>query len=60
MKKIIILTGANGHVGNNIVKMLVDKDYEVRGLVLSKSNVSDFKNIKYYEGNYIQNMHSIH
>lgn len=32
MKKIIILTVANGHVGNNIVKMLVDKDYEVRGL----------------------------
>ncbi len=29
MKKIIILTGANGHVGNNIVKMLVDKDMKL-------------------------------
>ena len=34
MKNIYIVTGANGFLGNNIVRKLIEKHAEVRALVL--------------------------
>lgn len=59
-KSLILLTGANGHLGNTIIKYLSTKEeyinkYEVYGLVLpsfknSDEYLSDFKNIHYVFG----------
>lgn len=46
MKKIFIVTGSTGFLGNNIVKKLSkNKDYEVRALVYSKKNKDILKEI---------------
>lgn len=53
MKRIFIITGANGFLGNNIVRKLVeDKDNEVRAFVLpnDKINSLDGLNCKIYQG----------
>ena len=52
MKKIFIVTGANGFLGNNIVRKLLEKDEEVRALVHSKKNTKALKglNCEIYEG----------
>ena len=53
MKKVFIITGANGFLGNNIVRKLVeDKDTEVRALVLlnDKTNALEGLNCKIYKG----------
>ena len=36
MKKIVIVTGANGHLGNTIIRMLAKRPWEIRGLVLQQ------------------------
>ena len=36
MKRIVIITGANGHLGNTIIRMLAKQDVEIRGLVLEQ------------------------
>ena len=38
MKKRIVVTGANGHLGNTIIRMLKDRDCEVLGLILPKEH----------------------
>lgn len=46
LKKIYIVTGANGFLGNNIVRKLVkDKQNEVRALVLPQENVNALKGL---------------
>ena len=50
MGKIFIITGANGHLGGTIVRMLRGSEAEVRGFVLSGSRVQDRDNITYYQG----------
>ena len=51
MKKVLIITGANGFLGNNIIR-LVDKDkYEVRALYHSNSKVLDSLDCIKIEGN---------
>lgn len=53
MKKIFIITGANGFLGNNIVRKLVNnKDNEVRALVLPEDNVTSLDGLscKIYKG----------
>lgn len=62
MKKVFIITGANGFLGNNIVRKLVeDKDNEVRALVLpnDKINALDGLNCKIYEGD-VTKKNSLH
>ena len=39
MRKVFIVTGANGFLGNNIVRKLVERNVEVRCLVLPNDNI---------------------
>ena len=53
MKRIYIITGANGFLGNNIVRKLVkNEENEVRALVLPEDNVNSLEglNCKIYKG----------
>ena len=52
MKEIYIVTGANGFLGNNIVKKLVDQNLEVRALVLpeDESKALEGLNCNIYRG----------
>ena len=53
MKRILIVTGANGFLGNNVVRMLKEnKDNEVRALVLpgDPTNVLEGLNCQIYHG----------
>ena len=53
MKRIYIITGANGFLGNNIVRKLVKNgENEVRALVLPEDNLNSLKglNCKIYKG----------
>lgn len=50
MKELFIITGANGHLGNTILRFLEKRKCEVRGLVLPGERVKDHKNIRYYTG----------
>ena len=34
MKKRFLITGAAGHLGNTIIRMLNGKDIDIRGLIL--------------------------
>lgn len=36
MKKMYIITGATGHLGNTIIRMLKKTDIAVRGLILPR------------------------
>ena len=61
MKRIVIITGANGHLGNTIIRMLAKQDVEIRGLVLEqemdqmkREGLQEFQkreNMHYYTGN---------
>lgn len=47
MKRVFIITGANGFLGNNIVrKLLEDKENEVRALVLPQDNMKSLDGLK--------------
>lgn len=52
MRKVFIITGANGFLGNNIVRKLVEKNVEVRCLVLPNDNIKALEglNCKIYRG----------
>lgn len=53
MKKIFIITGANGFLGNNIIRILhMNKDIEVRALVLPDDKINSLEglNCKIYYG----------
>lgn len=45
-----LITGANGHLGGTIVRLLEGADCEVRGLALPGEAVSDHQNIRYFHG----------
>lgn len=53
MSKIYIVTGANGHLGNTIIRQLSLQNGEVRGLVLKNEDLSLLKGlkVKIYQGN---------
>lgn len=46
--KNVLVTGANGHIGNNLVKLLVHNNYKVRAVIKSfddEYNLSDLKEL---------------
>lgn len=52
MRKVFIVTGANGFLGNNIVRKLVEQNVEIRCLVLPNDNIKALEglNCKIYRG----------
>jgi dihydroflavonol-4-reductase len=52
MSKLFIVTGANGHLGNTIVNMLINQNYPIRALILKGDTKKHLKNnlIQIYEG----------
>lgn len=50
MKKLYIITGANGHLASTIIKYLKKEDCLIRGLILPSEENVDQGNIKYYKG----------
>ena len=54
LKKLYIITGANGHLGSTIIRYLIKlKNTYIRGLVLNKENLIIAKNIEYIVGNIV-------
>jgi len=50
MKKIYIITGANGHLGRAVIRLLLSTDAEVRGLILPGDTKQLFENVCYTKG----------
>ena len=50
MDRIYIVTGANGHLGGTIVRMLRRAGAAVRGLVLPAEKVADTGAVRYFKG----------
>ena len=49
-KKLYIVTGANGHLGNTIVRMLSRNGEKIRGLILPSEDAKDSENVHYVKG----------
>ena len=46
MKKVYIITGANGFLGNNIIRILEkDADNEIRAFVLKDDSIKSLENL---------------
>lgn len=52
--KLILVTGASGHLGNNIVRLLIEKGYKVRGLVRSDRQPLEGLNCEIVRGDVLQ------
>ncbi len=50
MKKRYIITGANGHLGSTLVRMLDDETSEVYGLILPNEKCQEQSNVHYIQG----------
>lgn len=50
MGKTYIITGANGHLAQTIIRKLRKKDCEIRGLILPTEYDEDDGNVRYYKG----------
>lgn len=50
MKKLFIITGANGHLGKNIIRILLKQDVLIRGLILPLDQVQVTESIVYIRG----------
>ncbi len=50
MKKVFIVTGASGHLGNTLIRFLKQKDVEIRGLIFTKEKSHDFDGVDYVKG----------
>jgi dihydroflavonol-4-reductase len=52
MSKLFIVTGANGHLGNTLVKMLINQNFNIRALILKGDSKKHLKNsmVQIYEG----------
>ena len=51
---IIAITGANGHVGVNLCKALIDQGHEVRALVHKNSNGLEKLDVKIFKGDLLK------
>lgn len=50
MKQLYIITGAAGHLGNTIIRMLKGRECAIRGLLLPHETGSVQENVVYYQG----------
>lgn len=50
MQPLYVITGANGHLGNTLVRMLRGGGAEIRGLVLPGQEATDEGNVRYVHG----------
>ncbi len=50
LEKLYIVTGANGHLGNTIVRMLSRNGEKIRGLILPSEDDNDSENVHYVKG----------
>ncbi len=50
MRKLYIVTGANGHLGNTIVRQLKKRREEIRGLVLPTETAENQPGVTYFKG----------
>lgn len=50
MKRLYIITGANGHLGSTIIRYLRNEDCYIRGLILPTESGEDDKKLTYYRG----------
>lgn len=50
MNKIFIITGANGHLGGTIIRMLKETNVTIRGLILKSEEAKNLDNINYIKG----------
>lgn len=51
MERIYIVTGAKGHLGSTVVRLLEQKKAWVRGLILPSEQATDHGNTRYSKGN---------
>lgn len=51
MNKLYIVTGANGHLGRAVIRLLLSRGASVRGLILPGDSEHLFDNVRYTEGN---------
>lgn len=47
---LFIVTGANGHLGSTIIRILEKQKYNARGLIIPSESAKDSKFTKYYRG----------
>ncbi len=50
MSRVYIVTGANGHLGSTIVRMLIERGETVRGLLLPKEPFRETSGVEYIRG----------
>lgn len=50
MKTRYVITGANGHLGNNLIRSLKGTKIEIYGLILPNEHVEDHDNVHYIKG----------
>lgn len=50
MNRLYIVTGAAGHLGNTIIRMLKERKVAVRGLILPSETVTPGENVTYFQG----------
>lgn len=50
MRPVYIVTGANGHLGNTIIRQLKKRGEEVRGLILPTETAENQPGVTYYKG----------
>lgn len=58
MMRLYIVTGANGHLGGTIVRMLQKKGAPVRGLILPGETAAALEGVSYIEGD-VRNIESL-
>ena len=50
MRRVYIITGANGHLGNTLIRILRKTEVEIRGLLLPTEYRKERENIHYFHG----------
>lgn len=50
MRRVYIITGANGHLGNTLIRILRKTEVEIRGLLFPTEHRKERENIHYFHG----------